>query len=74
LALQGIPSRRSQLFSSCGGVCDQRRIGTTLLVADPVTKLHQVVFYVKLLFVALGVIQHITDDRTASSGHSFTDV
>ena len=30
--------------------------GTALLVADPVTKLHQIVFYVKLLFVALGVI------------------
>ena len=30
--------------------------GTALLIADPVTKLHQTVFYVKLLFVALGVI------------------
>ena len=30
--------------------------GLALLVADPVTKLHQVVFYVKLVFVALGVV------------------
>jgi hypothetical protein len=30
--------------------------GLALLATDPVTKLHQTVFYVKLLFVALGVI------------------
>jgi len=30
--------------------------GLALLVADPVTKLHQEVFYVKLIFVALAVV------------------
>lgn len=30
--------------------------GLMLLAADPVTKLQQVVFYVKLVFVALGVV------------------
>lgn len=30
--------------------------GLALLVTDPVTRLHQTVFYVKLLFVALAVI------------------
>lgn len=30
--------------------------GLALLIADPVTKLHQTVFYVKLIFVALGVV------------------
>jgi len=30
--------------------------GVALLVTDPVTKLHQTVFYVKLLFVALAVV------------------
>ena len=30
--------------------------GLALLVTDPVTRLHQTVFYVKLLFVALGVV------------------
>jgi hypothetical protein len=30
--------------------------GLALLIADPITKLHQTVFYVKLLFVALGVV------------------
>jgi hypothetical protein len=30
--------------------------GLALLVTDPVTRLHQTVFYVKLVFVALGVV------------------
>jgi hypothetical protein len=30
--------------------------GLALLITDPVTRLHQTVFYVKLLFVALGVV------------------
>ena len=30
--------------------------GLALLATDPVTKLHQTVFYVKLIFVALGVV------------------
>jgi hypothetical protein len=30
--------------------------GLALLVTDPVTRLHQTVFYVKLIFVALGVV------------------
>jgi hypothetical protein len=30
--------------------------GLALLVADPVTKLHQTIFYVKLIFVALAMV------------------
>ena len=36
-------------------VHSQRPSGLALLATDPVTKLHQTVFYVKLLFVFLGV-------------------
>jgi len=47
--------------------------GTALLVADPVTKLHQVVFYVKLLFVALGVISMQMIRNRVFRANSFAD-
>ena len=47
--------------------------GTLLLAADPVTKLHQVVFYIKLLFVALGVISMQMIRNRVFRANSFAD-
>ena len=47
--------------------------GTALLAADPVTKLHQVIFYVKLLFVALGVVSMQMIRNRVFRAHSLAD-